>query len=62
MSAPNVSDFLFKDSFLLLKELEKNIREHPDCTGNEPTLDIPIGQKRQIHSICNKRVDHENGR
>ena len=40
-------------------KLEKNIREPPDCTGNEPTPDIPLqgsGQdikkkKWQIHAI-----------
>ena len=24
------------------------MREPPDCTGNEPTLDIPIGDSRQV--------------
>ena len=35
------------------------MREPPDCTGNEPTLDIPIGSSGQdikkkwhIHAIC----------
>ena len=36
------------------------IKESPDCTGNEPTLDIPKGgsghdikrTKWQIHAIC----------
>ena len=51
---------LFKAKFLHLKSW-KMIREPPDCTRNEPTLDIPIGgsgqdikkrTKWQIHAIC----------
>ena len=33
----------------------KNIREPPDCTGNEPTLDIHIGGSGQ--DIKNKMAD-----
>ena len=32
-----------KTKFLHLKRAGKIIREPPDCTGNESTLDIPIG-------------------
>ena len=35
---------LLKANFLHLKGLEKNIRKPPDCTGNEPTPDMHIGQ------------------
>ena len=51
---------LFKAKFLHLRNWKKKIREFPDCTGNEPTPDIPRGgsgqdikkNKWQIHAIC----------
>ena len=64
-----VGKTLFKPKFLHLGT-GKNIREPPDCTGNEPTPDIPIGgfgqdikKKWQIHAICEnmlimKHVSH----
>ena len=42
-----VSESLYKANALLLKELEKNIRELQDGTGNEPTADITIGHSGQ---------------
>ena len=35
--------YLYKLTFLHLKELENLLREPPDCTGNESTSDKPIG-------------------
>ena len=43
------------------------IRDPPDCTGNEPTPDLPIGEtgqdrkKNKIANICqlSEHVDHE---
>ena len=43
------------------------IREPPDHTGNEPTLDIPIGgsgqdiKKNKMANTCNlsEHIDHE---
>ena len=37
-----VEKSLFKANFLHLRNW-KMIRDPPDCTGNEPTLDIPMG-------------------
>ena len=34
-------------NFLLLTELEKIIKKPPDHTGNEPTLNIPLGGSQQ---------------
>ena len=41
-----VGKTLFKAKFLHLRNW-KMIRESPDHTGNEPTLDIPIGGSGQ---------------
>ena len=41
-----VGKTLFKAKFLHLRSW-KMIREPPDHTGNEPTLDIPIGGSGQ---------------
>ena len=43
MYTSNVGDSPFKANFLLLNKLVQNIREPPNCTGNELTLDIPVG-------------------
>ena len=55
---------LFKTKFLHLKSWKIKIREPPDCTGNEPTLDIPKGGSGQDIKMANtchlsEHVDHE---
>ena len=64
---PDWEIFLQYLQVLSLLTARKYIRESPDCTGNELTLNVYIGgsgldnkMKWQIHGICNKHVDHEH--
>ena len=45
----------FKGNFLHLKGLEKLLREPLDHTGNEPTLDLPIGGTEQDIRLQNNK-------
>ena len=64
MSIPKCKTFFPHKANFLHYRYWNTIREPPDCTGNEPTLDTQVegsgkGKiQNDIHVICNEHADH----